>query len=63
MWLLGEALESNVVPVEVRKQGMVHIRHIVFHTAIQRNTKDVRKGLIGKMKFIRVRKKITTNNN
>lgn len=29
---LGKSLESNVVPVEVCKHGMVHIGNVVFHT-------------------------------
>jgi hypothetical protein len=40
--LLGEALAGNVVPVEVGKHGMVHIRHVVFH-AVTKGTQDVSK--------------------
>lgn len=31
--LLGKTLERNIVPIEVGKQGMINVRHIVLHTA------------------------------
>lgn len=34
VFLLGKALEGDIIPVEICVHGVVCIRHIVFHTAI-----------------------------
>lgn len=35
---LGKTFERDVIPIEVSKHGVIHIREIVFHTATNQTT-------------------------
>lgn len=37
--LLCKSFQSNIVPIEVGIQGMIHIRNVVLHTEIESTSK------------------------
>lgn len=41
--LLGKALQRDVVPIKVCKQGMIHVRNVVLNTVNKIKRKKINK--------------------